>query len=216
MRNCGRGVNRQEKNACAASISAGIWYVRRLQQNPQERKNRRRKRKSLCEMLTWYRTIWGRFALHTLDVSAFTGGKYFFFMCAFRNALRTAFAVRRQAAGSCGRLPHEKRSIASFLNRASHGSSRRPVRAKEPLSEPYGSLYNQRTRLLTVFVGRGSSFEILNFSFATAIPNFVFRIPNFSDRVSRGQKLQHLRIERFGFFCCNKMVALKQNQLCMR
>ena len=58
-----------------------------------------------------------------------TAGIISFSSALFTAYLRTAFAVRRPAAGPRGRLPREKRSAASFLNRASHGSSRRPVRA---------------------------------------------------------------------------------------
>ena len=79
----------------------------------------------LFEVLTWYRTVWEGFVLHALDVSAFLCGNHSFFICAFWSAF--AHGVRRAQTGGgiARRTPREKRSAASFLNRAPHGSSRR-------------------------------------------------------------------------------------------
>ena len=67
--------------------------------------------------------------LHALDVSAFLCGNHSFFMCAFWSAFAHGVRRAQTGGGTARRMPREKRSIASFLNRALHGSSRRPVRA---------------------------------------------------------------------------------------
>ena len=60
---------------------------------------------------------------------------------------RFAHGVRRAQAGggTARRMPRGKRSVASFLNRASHGSSRRPVRAATLRAKAFRKAHIKKT-----------------------------------------------------------------------
>ena len=101
------------------------------------------------EVLTWYRMIWERFALHALDVSAMIcGNREIFQRCAFRSALRTAFAVRRQAAGPRGgcraenEAPLRFRTVRRMVRPAAPCAQQRC--AQKSQSAPCGFIYDRR------------------------------------------------------------------------
>ena len=73
--------------------------------------------------------MWEGFVLHALDVSAFICAKKMFFRVRFLEHLAHGIRRAQTGGGTARRMPREKRSVASFLNRAPHGLSRRPVRA---------------------------------------------------------------------------------------
>ena len=100
------------------------------------------------EVLTWYRTMWEKFALHALYVSAFLCGKEYFSERTFRNALRTAFAVRRQAAGPRGggraenEAPLRFRTVRRTVCPAAPCAQQRC--AQKSQSAPCGFIYDRR------------------------------------------------------------------------